>query len=246
MKRVTSLLAACSTLIIPVTATAINSVGTVGGIAVNKGKLSVETRFGYEERDSDDLIRFRQHLDYGFTDYYAVRLITSQTDGESVGFEDSTKAIENRFQIFDKKTDGFDGGFRLTYLARPSQPDIVGLFNTAEVNWGSRWLTRHNVIVNHQIGGNKTSGVALSVRNRFARNYDAQKNALNISQAGVDLFNTIGNLRLNDDYSDQNHQIGIYANQKFEDRIYTQLTYRAGISSSSSNHVGMFTLGRSF
>ena len=218
----------------------------MGGITVNDGKFNVEALFSYENYNADDIIRFRQHFDYGFSNYYALRLITTQIDGESADFEEGATTIENRFQLFNKPSDGFEGGFRLTYTKRPSKSDIAEIFTTAEIDWNDQWLTRHNIVMSHELGAGRSSGLNLSVRNRLGHRFNPEENPLRINQAGIDLYHTVGNIRINDKYSDQTHQLAAYFNQEFEENIYTQLTYRYGISAQSSDHATMFTIGRNF
>ncbi|MEL7029718.1 MAG: hypothetical protein AAGL49_11025, partial [Pseudomonadota bacterium] len=146
---------------------AASPIGNVGTSKVDKGAFSAEVRAGYtfdDESASDDgRFRLRQHIDYGFTDYYGVRLVVEQNrfDGQELDYVSFT--FENRVQLFEKDRHGWDGGFRVMYVKRdgPATPDELDVRLMGMGSVFDDWKWRHNTVIERDIGSNGNDALAL-------------------------------------------------------------------------------------
>jgi hypothetical protein len=112
-----------SCLVVLMTSSAAHaSTSTVSGASVTKGQSSVEARMSYSANDeggsNEDRIRTRVHYDYGVTDFYAIRAVVAGDKRKGDSHEFDSLTIENRFQLLNKKRDGWDLGVRLNYTQK--------------------------------------------------------------------------------------------------------------------------------
>lgn len=237
---------------LPVSAYASSPISHVGGASVNKGETSVEFRFGYTEDDSsssnDDRTRMRQHIDYGFNDWYALRVITLQDKRKNDSFEHQAFTVENRFQLIEKREHGWDGGIRLIYThsdgdKTPHEAEVRFL---AQVPFSDGWEFRHNTMLEHDIGENSDDGFLLEFRTQVIKELDVTLPHFNSLDLGVEMFNDFGRLSELSGYERQDHQIGPVLKASFDNGLYFQTGYRAGISKDAANYVFKFALGRKF
>lgn len=227
-------------------------IGNAGTAVADKGAFSFEQRMGYQfDEDNpreDGRFRMRQHVDYGFTDWYAVRIVAEQDkrDDESLDFTGLT--IENRFQFFEKRNHGWDGGVRLIYIfgASPGEPDEVDVRLIANVPVGEDWSFRHNTILEHEIGDNAADGVLMELRTQMVRDFQLEEGFVSKVSLGVEMFSDLGELNNVGSFDDQNHQIGPVMKANFGKGAYLQFGYRAGLSDDAPDHLLKLFLGKKF
>lgn len=220
----------------------------VSGAKISADQTSVEARFGYslddESASLDDRFQMRQHIDHGFNDLYALRIITAQDDRKGSDLTHDSIGIENRFQIFNAKQHGWDGGFRLSYSAKDSGADSIGANLIGEFKWNDDISSRHNITASHQVGDGSANGVAVGLRHQVM--YKADISALAKSSVGVEMFNDFGNLDTQSGYSAQDHQIGPVMKGAFDNGISFETGYRLGISQTARDHIFKLGVAKSF
>ena len=228
-------------------------IGNVGTAVANKDEFSYELRMAYqfdeENPREDGRFRIRQHIDYGFTDWYAVRIVTEQDrrDGDAYDFTGLT--VENRFQLFERRKHGWDGSVRLIYIfgASPGEPDEIDTRLIANVPIGEKWAFRHNTILEREVGDNAADGVLLELRTQLMRKlpFDAS-GPLDRVSLGAEMFSDFGELQNAGGFDDQNHQIGPVMKAYWDNGAYLQFGYRAGLSDDAPDHILKLFVGRRF
>ena len=224
-------------VLLPLTSNAASSTSNVGGSTVNEGLLSTELRLGFNEDDdsssSDKRFRMREHVDYGFNDWYALRILTAQDKREGDNLEHQSFTIENRFQLIEKKDYGWDGGFRLSYSQSDGDktPHEVELRLVAETAINDKWTIKHNTVIEHDIGEDSVAGISVELRHRLTRKFQSSLPYVKSFELGLDMFNDFGNLRELSGYEEQDHQLGPVVKVSFDNGFSVQSTYRTAISS---------------
>lgn len=236
-----------------ITAHAASPISNVGTAKVNEGELSIEQRMGYTidtpNNSAHKRFRMRQHLDYGWNDWYATRFVVEQNKLHADNVEHASISLENRFQIFEKKTDGWDGGFRLIYGHSDGDktPHEIDVRLMAQVPFGTNddWEFRHNTVLEHDIGENSRNGVTVEFRNQITKALDAPDYMKSL-RMGVEMFNDFGRLRDSAGFNSQDHQIGPVIKGSFDNGLYFQTAYRAGISDDGADHLLKLFIGKKF
>ena len=221
----------------------------VSGPGVTAGETSVEVRGGYSLDDEraglDNRWQFREHVDHGFNDLYALRIIAAQNDRRGEDFEHSSISVENRFQIFNEAQDGFDGGFRISYgHNKGSTADNVGLNLIGQKKLMNSWTTRHNITLSHEVGSDADDGLSLGLRHQTMKTIAFEP--LSAASIGIEMFNDFGNLSNQSGYSDQDHQIGPVFKGKFDNGISFETGYRLGVSRAARDHLFKLGVAKSF
>ncbi len=228
-----------------------SSTSNVGGAVVQSGTANFEARLGFSEDDDNDSddnrFRMRQHLDYGFNDWYAFRLLLSQDETAGDNLEHQSVGFENRFQLFNAEEHGFNGGFRIIY----SQSDgdkTPNSFNFRVI--GEKMVTQqlefvHNSFLIHEIGADAVGGIKLQLRNRLLYHTSYRGEIIDDIRIGVDFYNDFDRLNDLNGYENQNHQIGPAARLVFDNK-YLQIGYRKGISANAIEDNFSLFLGVNF
>lgn len=227
--------------------------GNVGTAKVDKGVLSLEQRFGFSWDDpdssNDQRFRMRQHVDYGFTDWYAFRLLLSQDKRKGDNIEHSTFTLENRFQLIERRDHGWHGGVRLLYAHSDGDktPHEIDFRLMAQIPFGAnkKWESRHNVIFEHDIGENSESGLMIELRNQVTKAV-TPPSYLKKLQFGVEMFNDLGRIRESSGIHSQNHQLGPLLKATFKNGAFIQTGYRLGVSDDGTDHLVKFFIGKKF
>lgn len=234
------------------TAHAASPIGNVGTAKADKGAFSTEFRTGFTFDDSgssnDERFRLRQHIDYGFSDWYAARIVIEQDKQQSADFDFRSVTFENRFQFFESDTHGWDGGVRVNYgvSAGGGQSDEIDIRFIANVPIGENWEWRHNTVLEYELGGNADDGLNLELRNQLTKVVGNFIPGTNKTRVGIEMFNDFGNLRDDAGFSAQDHQIGPVMKAYFPKGVYIQAGYRAGLSDDAPDHLLKFFVGRNF
>ena len=222
-------------------------VSNVGGTRVDAGITNVEMRVGAADSNVETLgsnqVRIRQHIDYGFNDWYAFRVQVVQSQRSNQNIEHQSVTIENRFQLFESRIHGWDGGFRLNYIRNDSDkaPDEFEFRLLADVALDPDWNFRQNIFFRHDIGSKSENGISIQFRQRLSRIMKTKIPLANSWELGFDLFNNIGNIKAISGFDSQNHQMGPVITFNFDDDITIRTIYRRGLSGNSIDHnVGLF------
>ncbi|MEM9988895.1 MAG: hypothetical protein AAF723_05180, partial [Pseudomonadota bacterium] len=188
-----------------------------------------------------------QHVDYGFNDWYAVRLVMEQDDRQGQDFTYRSFTFENRFQVFEKNKHGWDGGFRINYIGGDDGvDDELDIRLISNVPLSDKWAFRNNIILEHRFGGGADDGMLLELRTQFMRDVPFGEDIFKNFSVGVEMFNDFGNLRSTTNKSDQDHQFGPVAKASFDNGAYLQAGYRAGLYEEAPDHLFKFFVGQKF
>ena len=129
------------------------------GPDVKEGRLQAELRSGvdFEDEENNETIRQRLHVQYGFTNWFSARLVSSQVRKDSSDWEYKATQIEAKFQLFEHDGDGFAGALRFDYMLGDGddKPDRVSALWAAEYK-AEPFTLRYNVILRHDVGGEQT------------------------------------------------------------------------------------------
>ena len=251
----TASLALMASLGVSSLALAASPVSNVGTAKVDKGEYSIEQRFGYTldtpDESNHERLRLRQHFDYGFTDWYALRVITQQDKPYGDSLEWRSATIENRFQLFEKDVDGWDGGFRLSYAQADGDktPHTLAMRLLAQSSFGQGWAWRANAVFEHDVGEDAESGVALELRTQLVKEIYRSQNEhdwLQKVQFGGEMFNDFGSLKEQSDFNSHDHQLGPVLKLDFPDGRFMQIGYRFGVSDASPDHLFKVFVGYDF
>jgi hypothetical protein len=224
----------------------------VGTSKVEAGAASVEYRMGYSinPQNSSDHQRFRmrEHLDYGWNGWYATRFVVEQDKRRGDNIEHAIVSIENRFQLFEKAIDGWDGGFRINYGQRDGDktPHEIDLRLMAQVPFNKGWEWRHNTVFEHDIGPDAQSGWFIELRNQVTAPLPYTLGGIATTRAGLEMFNDFGRINEINSFNTLDHQLGPVAKVDFDNGYYLQTGYRAGLTRSSANHIFKLYVGKDF
>lgn len=196
-----------------------------------------------DENSSDDSrFRSRFHLDYGFNDVYAARILFSQDDRKGDNFEHEGIKFENRFHILKAADAGFDAGLRLSYTQKDGdkKPHALELGFYELVPLGDFEL-RLNQLFSDAIGDEAEDGIEAEARVQLTHAIS------NTHRFGFESFHDFGNMEASGNFDEQSHTFGPvlkgdlpFGGLKFE------TGYRAGISQAAPDHSLKFFLSRSF
>ena len=219
----------------------------VGTPVVQEGLDTIESRNGvsYDEKNPslDGRIQSRLHLDHAFNDSYALRFIVFQDWRGNDSREHEAVAVENRFQVFERREHGFDGGFRLAYYLRDGdkKPDI------AEFRWLNLFPVdpfefRHQIILQHGVGTEADGrGIAMELRWQATYHIPDTKHRL-----GVEMFNEFQTLSTALPYHTQSHDAGPVIYGPLAESLRYQIGYRYGLSEAAANHAVKLFIGYDF
>lgn len=238
----------------PYNAFAISTLTRVGGPQISKGVTHIETRYGFStDSDTsrlDNRFRSRIHIDHGFTDHFAFRVVAAQNKFEHDDYGHSFLRLESRFQITKAHIHGFDSGFRFSYTHRSNtnSPDMLRGRFAFEQKLGTEklWHWRSNILVDHDIGHNAQSGFELEIRNRIGYDFKTTDTLIKSTNVSIGLFNDFGKINQDSNFNDQHHQIGPLLNVQLKNDIYTEFGYRTGLSQRTADHNIFMTLGYRF
>lgn len=220
-----------------------SSIGSVHSPGVSKDQLEYGARLGYtlddEAQSQDQRLRQRLHLDYGFTDWYASRLLVIGDKREGDNLELDNFTWENRFQFFEKNEAGWDAGLRLSYTYKDGAKKPDNLAAKFSQRWrGDAWEWRFNQSFGHEIGQDSESGLSFESRAQVTT-----KGPYGY-RYGVESFNDFGKVKDLSGYSDQDHAFGPVVKGKFGPDIKFEAGYRFGISRSGNDHIFKIFLSR--
>ena len=233
-------------------AIAASPTSNVSGPRVSKGKFDTEARFGHStKRETTPHARdykFRQHIDYGFTDFYAFRLVVAQQNPDNDNFEHSKLGFENRFHIVKKEDAGWDFGARLFYDQKDGDksPHEIGVNLISEIPFADDWRLRTNVILSNQIGENAQGGSLAVIRNKIVRKISANSQSIKNIELGLAMFNDFGKFNNLDGYETQKHELRPVIKFSFRNGFYTRMGYGFGISDGNPDRNIQFNVGRKF
>ncbi len=221
------------------------TISSVGSPKVSKGVTAVAARIGYSENkdggSQDERLRSRLHIDHGFTDSYAARLIVAGDKRQNDTFEYDSLTFENRFDLYDAQDIGFDFGMRASYTLKDGdkKPDnvTVGFYELFPLD---DWEIRANQFLSHEVGEDSESGVGFSMRAQATY-------ALNDNhRLGLETFNNFGNIRTLSGFDNQSHSLGPVLKGKLGNGFAYETGYLAGISDNNADHNIKLFLSKKF
>ena len=245
MGRLNKLLLVSGAVVSFITPVYASTTGSVGSPNVTAGKTEVIARFGYSEAEEsssqDERLRSRIHIDHGFTDFYAGRLIIAQDKRKNDSYEHDQVTFENRLHLLKSADHGFDFGVRGSYSHKDGDktPSSVafGLYELVPLN---DYQLRANQIFDHDVGEGAGDGVSAELRLQVTRKLE------NSHRAGLESFHDFGNLTTLSGYSTQSHTFGpVFKGPLWGDLKY-ETGYRLGVSEAAPDHSIKFFVARSF
>lgn len=219
---------------------------------MDAGEFSTELRFGFSKDHASDRkdrhIRMRQHVDYGLTDWYALRVVVAQGKQKYRDFQHQAITVENRFQLIEKKDHGWDAGIRFNYMHSDGDktPNRFDVMMTAQMPLYEGWEFRQNAIFEYEVGPDARDGLVAELRSQVNKKIEAFDSKLSSFHLGIEMFNRFGRLTELSGYGDQAHQIGPMARGRLTEGVFFQTGYRAGISNESDDHLIHFSVGKVF
>ena len=222
------------------------STSTVSGASVTKGQSSVEARMSYSANDeggsNEDRVRARIHYDYGVTDFYAIRTIVAVDKRKGDNHEFDSLTIENRFQLLNKKRDGWDLGVRLNYTQKdgdksPSEMRVQFIQDIPYENWSLRL----NELFDHDVGEDATGGGSIETRAQLTYKFE------NGQRFGLESFNNFGRMNDLNGFDNQSHTLGPVAKGAFFNTgLGYETAWRVGISDAAADHAVLFAISKKF
>ena len=222
-----------------------STTGSVGSAAVTKDRTKIEARFGFSEAEEsssqDERFRSRVQIDHGFNDFYAARLVVQQDDRKGDSWEHDSITIDNRFQLLDKATSGFDLGVRAGYQHKDGDKKASSIsFGVFERIPLDKYELRMNQLFAHDVGEDADDGIKGEFRIQLTRKISDTR------RLGLEGFHDFGNLTELSGYSDQSHQFGPVLKGKIGNGFAYETGYRAGVSEGAPDHNFKFFISKSF
>ncbi|HRQ60696.1 MAG TPA: hypothetical protein PLO23_04175 [Alphaproteobacteria bacterium] len=223
-----------------------STTSSVGSPKVKAGNTEVALRTGFsmadDESSEDSRFRSRVHIDHGFNDTYAAKIVFSQDNRKGDNFEHDSIKFENRFYLLRADDVGFDAGIRLNYVQKDGdkKPHSVELGFYELIPLGAFEL-RLNQIFSDAIGDESEDGIEAEARFQLTHSlYDTHR-------FGFESFNDFGNMEDSGKFDEQSHTFGpvLKGDLPFGGLKY-ETGYRAGISEAAPDHSLKFFLSRSF
>lgn len=235
----------CALLTFTSTQAIASTTGSVGSPKVTKGKTEIEARIGYSEADDsssqDERLRTRVHIDHGFTDYYAGRIVLSQDKRKGDSYEHDSIKIENRFYLLKPEDYGFGFGMRANYTLKDGDKKAdsaeLGMYELVPIQ---EYELRMQQSFTHEVGEDSDDGIGAEIRFQVTRPIHANH------KLGLESFHNFGNLDDDLDYDEQSHTFGPVLKGKIFGHYGYQTGYRVGISEAAPDHSVKFFLNRSF
>lgn len=217
----------------------------VGSPKVSAGSAEIAARLGYSEADGesseDGRLRSRIHLDYGFDDVYAARIVLSQDDRKDTGFEHESIKLENRFYVWQADDYGFDFGVRANYTLKDGdkKPNSVelGFYELIPLD---PFEIRFNQIFVDEIGDEAEDGIQAEWR------MQATHELAGSHRIGIESFHDFGNLEHLSGFDAQDHTVGALIKGDAFGGFKYEVGYRAGISESAPDHSFKLFTSRTF
>lgn len=221
------------------------STSGVSSATVSKDRLSVEARTAYgtdnESQSQDDRLRTRIHLDYGVTDYYAARLVVKQNKNKGNHLRHDGIDFVNRFHLLNAKDYGFHLGARLSfsYQDGANKPDEAEIRFIQQIPIND-WEIRLNQMIAHEVGAEKESGLIAAMR------FEISHPIATKTRLALQAYNDFGNLRRQEGYSAQAHQLGVMAKYELTEKADLQIGYLKGVSRDAQDHAVRLFIGTDF
>lgn len=231
---------------------ATSPISQIGSPVVTKGELGIESRFGYTEDGNtpqdDNRVFTRQHFNYGFTDWYATRLIFRQNKFNNDAFEYNLVGFENHFQFTDRKIEGFDSGMRIVYIANHHNfgSDILENRYLLQLPIYDDWQYRFHGIFTYTLENNPNHDVNFEMRHQLTYRINMLPKYLHQTNIGLETFNFLNALDNSGNYQDQNHQLGTILRSNLNNNYYFQTHYRFGITDDSADKIFGISIGKKF
>jgi hypothetical protein len=209
----------------------------VGSPVVKAGVTEFSARAGYSIDDDlsaeDERFRTRFHLDHGFNDFYAARILVAEDKRKGDdGLEHESFKIENRFYLLKADQCGFDFGARFGYTRKDGdkKPDNVE-FGLYELVPHGPWELRLNQIFTNQIGDGAEKGLEAEWRTQVTH---AMAGGFRL---GLEAFHEFGNLDRQHGFDQQSHTLGpVVKGTVFGTPLEFEAGYRVGLSEAAPDH----------
>lgn len=221
---------------------AISILGNVGSATVENGKLTFETRLGYESNVdspfSTNQYNTRQQIDLGVTNWLALRGFVDQKKVDGQSWEQTSSGIEARLQWF--KSTGFQSGGRIRYSFHNNRTDDLELRLANQIKlWNFEF--RNNILAEQEIG----EDTKYHTRNRLTFEFGSYKKSIKSIKFGIESF-YLFNEELDNGTKVDLHYIGPIINVKLKNNFFLRSVTKFGVTDNSDQFIINFTLGKKF
>jgi hypothetical protein len=201
----------------------------VGSPVVDEGEKAVEVRTGWQHDGDSKRMRVREHLDYGFTDAFALRVISQQQDTDNESFHYRATELEARWQWVEKGTGNWASGMRASYEYSDPANDSADEVKLRFLNaWNVDPMEfRFNLDFGHEVGPSREAGLKFGIQAQAM--YAVYPNI----DAGVELFSDYDSFKERDGWNAHQHQFGPVVKMGITDNLAAQAGYLIGLNSSS-------------
>lgn len=210
---------------------AIQDVSTPG---IEAGVGSFEVRGGWQNAAGPTRWRLREHVDYAFTDSFALRLAGQQQRTRAEGWRYASTEVEGRFQFVEKKEAGWAAGMRLSYSVADDAAGGADVIRTRFLGqWGVGGMDYAlNADFGREVGSRRAHGIQFGTRAQAAYRWRPDVSA------GAEIFSAYGTLDDISSWEAQRHQFGPVAKVKFSDSFDMQFGYLVGLTAVSPDGEG--------
>ncbi len=217
------------------------SLAGVFGPGVREGDRSVQVRTAYSPDASGDRSAHRIHYQHAVSDAHRWRLVVAASERPGQALQVSELRGEWQWQYRETR-DNYAAAVRFDVLlnAQDSAPNRIGLNWTHQVELGSGWRLNAVAMAGQQIGDESRGGATLEGRAHLS--YAVSDRV----RAGVESFNSLGNVRDLGDFDDQRHTVGPVAVIRLNEMWSSQVGVLFGASDSARDADFRLWLGRRF
>jgi hypothetical protein len=210
-----------------------NATKTVTSPTVEKGKLGLEWKGGYDI-DDDDAVdggwQQKTNINYGVTSFWATEAEANfrKTGASNADTETTSIAWKNKFQFLKQDENWLDGGVRVTtdFSTRGRADNLeVKLLLGKDVG---KFRHTTNLIVEREFGEDSTDdkGVGFSWNSRYRWKPEFEP--------GIEIYSDFGPLNDGSSFDEESHQIGPVAYGKIGSFKY-DVGYLFGVSDAAQD-----------
>lgn len=216
----------------------------VSSPGVIEGKWTAAARYGLEQDDNaaiDQRLQQVYLVDYGINSWWATRLVIRYSKRDGRANDHTGIEWEQRFQLFKKASDGFEGAVRVGYY----RADNTGAADALDWSWLGRfdalgWRHTHNLIIVQEIGGHRSGGV--SGQASWQSFYKVNETV----GLGMEWYGDVGRLNRQHGINRQGHQLGAVMELALNEHVSIHTGYLAGITKPAADGLAKFFLSGKF
>jgi len=218
----------------------------VSSPSIDAGKLSMNNRVVFSERDGDGSWDFKPRFEYGLNDRWAITW-AGEFEKQDGSAADMDKAEFRAMYLLTDENAFAETALRGVYdIHLSGEADSLGLEYIARKKMGD-WRYQFNLDTAHEVGEKAESGLEMDLAFGAYKSFDGFR-------IGPEYYVDFGRIKDMSGYSDQEHQFGpaivfdvpVMAQLMGVEEVKMEAAYFAGISHAAEDHTIKYELDIAF